>query len=430
MLKKIYCSVNALETRFVVVENGKLVEILIERENEKSLLGNIYLGRVENIHHGMEYAFVDIGLEKNAFMQEKGLEKLLQGQYVFVQVKKEETNGKGIRVTDKIEFNGKYIVYMPNDNGVSVSRKIKNSNWKELGRSWCDGMEGVIFRTTCQDVREEVVYEEFLKFKNVFKSISQLNKKPVLAYENEKSYIKYIQENPDIESIEVDNVEMANKFRQIISADKVIYYRGKENILSHYLMDIEIKKVLNKRVELENGGFLLIEQMETMTVIDVNTGSYIGNRDKEKSALEINKVACNEIIRQLRLRNIGGMICIDFVNMKQVSNQNLIRQLIIKTTKQDNVKYNVYDFTKLGLLEMTRERMGKILKEWMFTDCVCCNGHGEVISTQERANELISRLAESSDDVTVEVTEDLVPYVMPDVVTKIIHHPHSMFRIK
>lgn len=432
-MKKMYCSANEQETRFAVMEQRELVELIIERADERSILGNIYLGRVDSIHKGMEYAFVDIGIGKNAFLRETDVEKLLQGQYILVQVKKEDTNGKGVRVTTNIEFSGTYLVYMPFDNTVAVSRKIKGSDWKQIGQTWCEESEGIIFRSSCEGVSREVVEEEFKKYKQLFNSFQSLKKKVTLAYEPTPSYIQYVQNTSHIENIEVDNMDIVTKLREYVPIDKVIHYREKENIFSKYLIDIEIQKSLAKKVELENGIYLLFEQLETMTVIDVNSGNYHGKGDKETIAFEINTLACKEIIRQLKIRNIGGMICIDFINMKKSVNQKSIRQMIINATLREDVKYNIYDFTRLGLFEMTRERTGKTLQELMTSNCSVCNGVGRVISAQEKAHELIRRLAERNDDVVVEVTEDLLPYVKnkyEDIEFIVIEHTHSMFYIK
>lgn len=381
-MKKIYCSSNEQETRFAVTENNVLEELMIESVND--VLGNIYLGRVEIIQKESGYAFVQIGLEKNAFLQEKGIDKLTQGQYLLVQVKKEDTNGKGVRVTMNIEFSGKYLVYMPYDNTVAVSKKIKNSNWRELGKKWCESTEGIIFRSSCEGVQEEIVEEEFKQYKKIYSRLLQLKNKPTLAYEKESKFVKYIQDCSDVLSVEVDNFELVNQFREYLPKELVKHYREKENIFSKYLLDIEIQKLLQKRVELKNGAFLLFEQVETMTIIDVNSGSFKGKNDKETTAFEINKLACSEIISQLKLRNIGGMVCIDFINMNKTSNKKAIQQMIIKESKRDNVKYNIYEFTKLGLLEMTRERTGKTLKEIMNIECTYCNGTGEVILAKEQ----------------------------------------------
>lgn len=433
-LKKIYCSSNENETRFAVIENGKLVNLMIENESDKSILGNIYLGRVEMIAKGMEHAFVNIGIDKNAYLRETNMTNLLQGQYVYVQVKKDDTNGKGVRVTTNIEFSGKYLVYMPYDSTVAVSKKIKNSNWKEIGKSWCEGTEGVIFRSSCLNADERIVEEEFKQFKEIFQSFSSVKKKPKLIYEEESKFITYVQNINDIESIEVDDFDLVNKCREIVDAEKVKFYREKENIFSKYLLDIEIQNALKKRANLENGSFLLFEQVETMTVIDVNSGSFSGKLDKESTALEINKMACKEIVRQLKIRNIGGMICIDFINMKKNENQKMIKQMIISETKIDDVKYNVYDFTRLGLFELTRERTGKTLKELHMADCPSCNGTGEIVSVEERANELMRRLDERTDDeLVVEVTEDILARVKNkyvDVKFVVIEHALPKFEVK
>lgn len=386
-LRNIYCNINDKEKRIAIVENGELVEVIIEREGEEDIVGNIYMGHVENIVKGMDAAFVDIALEKNAYLHGNDIletRPLLSGQYVLVQVKKNETNGKGVRVTCNIEFSGKYIVYMPYDHTIAPSKKIKKNKgkWVELGKAWCSDSEGILFRSACEGADPEEVQREFQSLKELFLSLTKQKKKPALVYKKHSLVDKLLQMYPKekISYIEADCIETVRELKRKIGEEKVKLYHGKENIFSHYLLDIEIDKCLKQTVPLPNGAFLLFEQMETMTVIDVNTGKFIGKGNMENTAMTVNKLAVKEIVRQLRLRNIGGMILIDFINMKEEANKKELLHTINQELKNDHMYTKVYSFTKLGILEMTRKRTGKSLREMLLKKCVACQGTGYIYS--------------------------------------------------
>lgn len=379
-MRNIYCSINNTEKRIAIVEDGKLAEVMIEREGEEDIVGNIYMGRVENIVKGMNAAFVNISLEKNAYLHSDDMpENLLQGQYILVQVKKNDANGKGARVTCKIEFTGKYIVYMPYDPTIAPSKKIKSKGkWVELGRQWCSANEGILFRSACENSNEDEVGREFQSFQELFLSLTKEKKKPALVYAKHSFVEKLLRVYPKetISYAEADSIEAIRELKREIGEEKVKLYHGKENIFSHYLLDIEIDKALKQTVPLQRGAFLLLEQLETMTIIDVNSGSFTGKENMENTAVTVNKLAIKEIARQLRLRNIGGMILIDFINMKEEDNKKEVMDTLAQELKKDYLYTKIYGFTKLGILEMTRKRTGKSLRETLLEKCPACQGTG------------------------------------------------------
>ncbi len=388
-MRKVYCNITDKEKRIAIVEDKELVEVMIEGKGEESILGNIYMGRVENIVKGMDAAFINIGLEQNAYLRNNEMlqeQKLLGGQYVLVQVKKESASGKGPSVTCNIEFTGEYIVYMPYDDTIAPSKKIKRERekWVELGKEWCSDGEGILLRSACAGTESEKVYQEFQLFKGMFVSLvkTRWKKGPGLVYRKNSLFDRLLQVYPkeSISQIEVDCIETVKELREKVGREKVHRYKGKENIFSSYLLDIEIDKGLKQIVPLDKGAFLLFEQMETMTVIDVNTGKYIGKGNMEDTAVKINHAAIMKIVTELRLRNVGGMILIDFINMKEECNRKKIINTLKKELKKDRLQTNIYGFTKLGILEMTRKRVGKSLREQLLKKCETCQGTGYVFS--------------------------------------------------
>lgn len=380
-----------------LVENGKLVEKYEEREDQKRLEGNIYLGKVENVLMGMQAAFVDIGVEKNTFIHIKDVipkvsnetgnknEELSKydiknyissGAPILVQVKRDSTNKKGARVSTHISLPGRFIVLMPNTEFVTISKKIeKEEERKRLLKIVKENLPkgyGVIVRTSSQRKSEELIKQDIQRVIEEYKDIIKKAKKlesgeefePTLIYKNDGIVGKILTDvaDQDLMKITTNNDKIAEYVKQFLSdtglLDSVkVEIKPNENLLKMYDIEEQIEKANNRKIWLKCGGFITIDKTEALTAIDVNSGKYIGNKDLEQTIFTVNKEATIEIAKQLRLRDIGGIIIIDYIDMEKAETKQKIVELLEESLKKDRSKTQVIGFTPLDLLEMTRKHM-------------------------------------------------------------------------
>jgi ribonuclease G len=416
-LRTIYMNLLTDEKRIAVMEDNKIVEVFVHRPNEEQIVGNIYAGRVVKVLPGMQAAFVDIGGEKNAYLHRDDLvafqelpdEKkpycniaslVHQGQQLILQVVKEQTETKGPKVKETIEFTGKYVVYMPYEKTVAVSRKIiaeaKRQELLAIGRLYTGGY---IFRSASEKADKTSIIAEIEYLQAQFQYIRKQEatvKAPALVYQAVSLLDRIFKQFPagTIEKIVVDDISAVKELREYIREDKISLHSQKESLFSYYGIEHELEKALKKVVWLENGAYLLIEQTETMTVIDVNTGKFTGKQDLQDTVVKTNKLAAIEIARQLRLRDIGGMILIDFINMNEERNREAVRNALITAFKNDPSPVRVLQFTSLGILEVTRRRKHQSLREQLMTPCSTCRGTGQVPSSEAVAYRLERELWE------------------------------------
>ncbi len=423
-MKKIILNCRTSEKRAALVENDQLVELFVESSEGESIVGNIYKGRVEKVVPGLQAAFVNIGLESNGFLQidqlanykaldlnEKrkvSISNLLhEGQEVVVQVTKDSFGEKGPRFKTLLELPGRFLVYMPNDPQIAVSKKMNEEEreiWRKFGQAFCDKNEGLIFRTACEGKAPDVVQKEieFLqkRWSEIMKEQSA-KKTPALLYKHTDLIEFIVQDligNEPTEII-VDNGTVFRSLKERISiydedATKINHFMNKEDIFSHFGIEQKIERSIHPFVELENGVSLMIEQTEAMTVIDVNSGKFTGKQHAKETILKANEFAAIEIARQLRLRNIGGIIIIDFINMESQKDREFIKIKLNTALKQDRNYTRVYGFTQLGLLEMTRKKEQKSLLEKLTTTCPTCYNVGRVYSREQVARKLERELWE------------------------------------
>lgn len=380
-----------------LVENGKLVEKYEEREDQKRLEGNIYLGKVENVLMGMQAAFVDIGVEKNTFIHIKDVipkvsnetgnknEELSKydiknyissGAPILVQVKRDSTNKKGARVSTHISLPGRFVVLMPNTEFVTISKKIeKEEERKRLLKIVKENLPkgyGVIVRTSSQGKAEELIKQDIQRVIEEYKDIIKKAKKlesgekfePTLIYKNDGIIGKILTDvaDQDLTKITTNNDKIAEYVKQFLSdtglLDSVkVELKPNENLLKMYDIEEQIEKANNRKIWLKCGGFITIDKTEALTAIDVNSGKYIGNKDLEQTIFTVNKEATIEIAKQLRLRDIGGIIIIDYIDMEKAETKQKIVELLEESLKKDRSKTQVIGFTPLDLLEMTRKHM-------------------------------------------------------------------------
>ncbi|HHY72857.1 MAG TPA: ribonuclease E/G [Bacillus bacterium] len=415
-MRKIILNYRTTEKRAAVLENDTLMELFIEGADEESIVGNIYKGRVEKVVPGMQAAFVNIGQERNGFLQieqlvaYKNLEParkvnasisnlLHEGQELVVQVTKDGFGEKGPRLTTMLELSGLFVIYLTNDAQISVSKKIaenEREKWRRFGQSICTENEGVIFRTACAGKEPSVIGDEMAFLKKTWQDVlaNQPSKKaPCLLYNNssfaERLLWDMVGDVPT--EIVVDDGLVFRTLKQRLSIyddgalTEVRLYTNKENIFSYFGIEQEMDKLIRPYVELENGASLMIEETEALTVVDVNTGKFTGKYNANETIVKTNEIAASEIARQLRLRNIGGMILIDFINMEHEKDREFVKNKLVAALKTDRNYTKVFRFTQLGLLEMTRKKQRKSLLEKVTIPCPTCCETGRVYSSEQVA---------------------------------------------
>ena len=430
------------ETRIALIENGTIAELYIERSRVKGIVGNIYKGRVIRVLPGMQAAFVDIGLEKAAFLyvadvfeaiedyesfmdgndkkeeqlDEDGqainpmhpIEELLQeGQEILVQVSKEPIGTKGARITAHISLPGRHLVYMPTVDHVGVSRRIENEEERERLKEIVERVKptsgGFIVRTVSEGKSEEDLLTDMQYLTMLWEEIVKKNEKahaPCLIHSDLDVTQKVVRDilTEDVDRIVVDCKPEYDKIVQFISTfmPKIKYsielYEENEPIFDHFGLEVEISRALGRKVWLKSGGYIIIEQTEALTAIDVNTGRYVGKHNLEDTILKTNLEAVKEIAYQLRLRNIGGIIIIDFIDMEKEVNREKVFTALEEALKADKSKTNILKMSDLGLVEMTRKRVRESIGRLMCEPCPYCEGLGYVKSKTTVCQEIFREL--------------------------------------
>lgn len=414
-MNKIILDIGIKENRVAIVENDELAELLVEREDDKKISGNIYLGKVVNILPGMEAAFVDIGLEKNAFLylkdaipvellKKKGdmdslsIRDILKiGETVLVQIVKEPQGTKGARITRYINIPGRYTVIMPYNRYIGVSRKIRSERERVRLRSVSEGVlpdgMGCIIRTASEFVSKEDLEEDIRFSVGTFENLleeSQRKNAPKLVYK-ELDIVQRLARDYIDKSIDKIVVNDMDKYQEILEKCKLIspdyqnrveFFDDSHDIFGFLGIERMIKNAVDRIVRLENGGYIVIDETEALTSIDVNTGKFIGSKDLEDTVVTMNIEAAREIARQIRLRNIGGIIIIDFIDMKDKKDDRAVIEALESQLQNDRTKTSVLGMTKLGLVEMTRKKTSSRLTSRLLRNCPYCNGNGKINSEE------------------------------------------------
>ena len=385
MLELIINKENDLEN-IILLQNGKIIEYYIstKEDRKRRLEGNIYIGKVGDIINGMQAAFVDFGGEKSGFIHLKDAmpqvdEKkqklddsmdiknvLKQNQKILIQVKKDSDNKKGARVSTHISLPGRYIVLMPNIEFITISQKIENKERKDelikLIKNNIPENFGAIIRTSAINANENEIKKDIKNLLEKWKKIetkynSNINK-PTLIYESENIAEKMIIDIgiENIDKITTNSKEEFEKLSKTNKTEKIVYKENK-NLIEEYGIVTQIQKIENRKIWLNCGGFITIDKTEALTAIDVNTGKFTGSKDLESTIFKVNKEATIEIAKQLRLRDIGGIIIIDYIDMKNKENKLKIEELLKENLKNDRAKTQIEGFTKLNLMELTRKHI-------------------------------------------------------------------------
>ncbi|GAB4262872.1 Rne/Rng family ribonuclease [Thermincola ferriacetica] len=442
MLKEILVNVREEETRVAVLEDKVVVEIYIERSLNQRLVGNIYKGKVENVLPGMQAAFVDIGLEKNAFLFVEDAvpprtttdeeakshypvnitDVLKEGQEILVQIAKEPIGTKGARVTTHITLPGRYLVLMPTVDYIGISRRIENEKERERLKALAEKVKpanmGLIVRTIAEGMDEEELVQDVTVLTKLWKKIQNRSchgPVPNLIHKDLELVQRILRDifTEDIDNLIIDSRYEYEKVLELMELttpqlkSRVSLYE-QDNLFEKFGVDEEIEKILKPRVWLKCGGYIVIDQTEALTAIDVNTGKYVGSTNLADTVLKTNLDAAVEIARQLRLRNIGGIIIVDFIDMPDQEHQRLVLQKLEEEVRKDKTKTNVLGLTQLGLVEMTRKKVRQGLENVLLKPCPYCDGRGKVLSEETisiRAKNEIFKLAQhtSAEAILVEV---------------------------
>ena len=425
--RELLVSVDVSEQRVAVLEDDRVAEVYLERPERRSIAGNIYLGVVDNVLPGMEAAFVEIGLERNGFLyvdeivrpklegqrQGKRIQDLLsRGEHVLVQAVKDPMKSKGARLTMEISLPGRFVVFVPNGDGLGVSRRLEDderTRLKEILKQIDVKKGGVIVRTAAEGASAEDVERDLVFLQKLWKTIEAQAKKvkaPNLIYQEAELPLR-VTRDLFTENFARAYVDDDKAFRRITGylkktsphmVERVHRYKEKEPLLERYGVDAEIRSTLSRRVDLPSGGYLVFDYAEAFTVIDVNTGRFVGSRSKtsasrlEDTITKNNLEAVKEVVRQLRLRDIGGIIVIDFIDMANPKNRQAGEDALRTELERDRTKTYVVEISPLGLVEMTRQNVTEGPREILTRKCPTCGGDGVVISEQSAAIDLERRL--------------------------------------
>ncbi len=440
----------ATEKRVAIKEDDKIVELLIDRPTSHPIEGNIYIGRVVNVLPGMQAAFVDFGQKKPGYLhrdhlcsyqtstlskaekEQKGISHFVhEGEAVLVQVVKEGEGTKGAKLTGLLEFPGTNIVYQPYGKYKAISKKmadVKRQEWRKLLQEWLTSEEGVILRTASEHVSPDVVEAELLELQRQFLEVQDKenasSKVPSLVHEEDHFLSKIVRGIPpaEVKLVEVDDVETSQFLKK--KGYPVRFYQGKEGIFKRRGMEQELEKALKRIVWLPSGGYIIIEHTEAMTVIDVNTGKYIGKTGLQETVLKINLEAAVEIARQLRLRQIGGIIVVDFIDMNKDKEREQVLRTVQDAVRKDRSHVRVIGFTELNLLQLTRKKVREPLTKMLLQPCAPCDGKGALFSVDTIMYQLERELLEFNGSDT----EAVIVEASAEVVDKLVGLPDIMER--
>jgi ribonuclease G len=445
MQNEILINVTLDEVRVGVLEGGQLVEFYVERKKEASLVGNIYKGRVVKILPGMQSAFVDIGLEKAAFLyvddiktdnedfahlfdvvvveepieiptrrlkSDLSINELIQeGQEVLVQVSKDPLGTKGARSTSYIAIPGRYLVLMPTIEHIGISRRIVVQENRQRLKSIVEEIKpkgyGLIVRTASENaVKDEIRKDlEFLTlvWDNILKKKEKVSA-PSLLYSDLDLVFRSVRDllNNEVSRLVIDSRDEYENILDFVKnflpklIDKIELFDRKDSLFEVFGVELDVYKGLDRKVWLKSGGYIVIDQTEAMTVIDVNTGKYVGKEDLEDTILKTNLEAVKEIAYQIRLRNLGGIIIIDFIDMERIENRDKVYVAFVDAMKKDRAKNTIFNISELGLIQMTRKRIRESLGRMLCESCPMCEGKGFVKSPKTVSYEIFRKIKKTS----------------------------------
>ncbi len=426
MSEEILINVSPRETRGAIVENGVLQEILVERASRRGLVGNIYMGKVVRVLPGMQAAFVEMGLERAAFLhasdmlslndeylqpsdeivenQESITDLLKDGQTIAVQVIKDPIGSKGARLTTRISLPSRYLVFMPGITHVGISQRIEDEQERErLKKIVEEGLAldqgGYIVRTAAEGATASEIKANQAYLIKLWETISRkmVNAKSGdIIHEDLPLFLRALRDyiSPQTERVRIDEKIAFDRALPFIEdfvptmTGKVELYAGERPLFDLYGIEDEIQRALHRKVQLKSGGHLVFDQTEAMTTIDVNTGAFVGHRNLEETIFKTNLEAASTIARQLRVRNLGGIIIIDFIDMTNEEHKRQVIRALEKALARDHTKNSISEVSSLGLVEMTRKRTRESLEHVLCEPCLVCSGRGMIKTTETVCNEI------------------------------------------
>ncbi|HEX6928448.1 MAG TPA: ribonuclease G, partial [Gammaproteobacteria bacterium] len=408
------------ETRVAIVENGVLQEVFIERAQRRGLVGNIYKGKVSRVLPGMQAAFIEVGLERTAFLHASDIAKtayggedvqeskpadirdlLHEGKELMAQVLKDPLGTKGARLTTHISIPSRYLVYMPDGKGVALSSRIEDEAERTRLRETVNAclvhqgtppdtiQGGYIVRTAAEGASLDALRADMMFLNKLWEAVqgqSRGAKAGQLVHEDLPLPVRILRDllDSEVEQVRVDSKTTWDRMRDFTEmfipemTDRIEQYTGDRPIFDFYNVEEEIRRALERKVPLKSGGYLIIDQTEAMTTVDINTGAFVGYRNLEETILKTNLEAAQAIARQLRLRNLGGIIIIDFIDMIEAEHKQMVLAALEKALEKDHAKTQVTEVSQLGLVEMTRKRTRESLEHVLCMPCPTCSGRGSV----------------------------------------------------
>lgn len=426
--EEILVNITPQETRVAIVENGVLQELCIERQGNRGIVGNIYKGKVNRVLPGMEASFVDIGLEKAGFLHVSDIdagsstsdadatsprsainELLHEGQTLLVQVVKDPLGTKGARLTTSISVPSRYLVYMPNSSMIGISVKIEDDDERErlrglLAEYLIDNRNGgCIVRTAAEGVDDEELHRDIKFLCKLWDSLveyAQSVKPGSMVHEDLPLSIRTLRDMVGRETslVKVDSRETYQKMTKFAKRyipdlpARIEHYPGERPLFDLHNIDDEIQRALARQVSLKSGGYLIIDQTEAMTTIDINTGAFVGHQNLEETIFKTNMEASQAIARQLRLRNLGGIIIIDYIDMERDQHKSQVLKALEKYLNKDHAKTQVCEVSPLGLVEMTRKRTRESLEHVLCESCLVCHGRGSHKTTETVCYEIFREI--------------------------------------
>jgi ribonuclease G len=425
--EEILINVTPQETRVAVTGSGVVQELLIERAASRGLVGNIYMGRVARVLPGMQSAFLEIGLERAAFLHvadiwqhrkgssgepAKPIEKILaEGEPLLVQVVKDPIGSKGARLSTQISIAGRLLVYLPNDPHIGISQRIEDEGGRQALRERlrelvpAEEKGGFIVRTLAEAATEEELRADLDYLRHLWSVIRERSVEggatpPHLLYQDLSLAQRVLRDMVTVQTGRVlidsrENFQKLAAFAQNYMSQvrsKLEHYTGERPLFDLYNVETEIEKALSRRVDLKSGGYLIIDQTEAMTTIDVNTGGFVGSRNFDDTVFKTNLEAAQAMARQLRLRNLGGIIIVDFIDMESDEHRHSVLEELKRALARDRTRMSVSGFTALGLVEMTRKRTRESLAHVLCQPCPTCDGRGEVKTAHTVCYEILREI--------------------------------------
>ncbi len=464
MKQEIFINSTLQESRIAIIEDGLLAEFLIERKEEMGVAGNIYKGKVARVLPGMQAAFVDIGMEKAGFLHASDffnvpedsqlvppagddvefeeappkspppsrrlpLEKRIsRGDEVLVQVAKDPLGTKGARVTSHISLPGRYMVFMPYTKHIGISRRIESDEerkrLREIAHTVGTTHGGFILRTACEGRTKREIQRDLAFLARIWKRIQKKAESastPALIHQDLDLITRTIRDFfiTDTERVVIDSakdhrrvVDFVRHFMPRLKS-KIVLYGEREPLFEHFSIEDKIEKAVERRVWLRSGGYIIIERTEALTAVDVNTGRFVGKRNQEETIFKTNLEAAQEVVRQLRLRNVGGIIIIDFIDMEKEVNRKKVYEALKEALKKDKARTNILKISELGLVEMTRQRSRESLENQLLSPCPYCEGRGRIKSAVTIAYDVLRAIKRQQADVTD--GKNIIVRLHPDV---------------